>query len=63
MKRIYLFKKGGKFNPVKTATQWDLFTRIHKNCYMYIKDDGAIAAFLDTWQRMRDNNIIMKIVK
>lgn len=63
MKRVYLFRKGGKFNPIKTSKDWREFVFSHKNCYMYILDKDDIREYLDVWGAMRDNNIEMKIVK
>ena len=62
MKKIYLFRKGGKFNPIKTNKEWRNFVFNHKNCYMYILDDKKVTEYLDVWQKMKKDNIEMKII-
>lgn len=63
MKRLYLFKKGGIFNPIKTSKEFRDFAFTNKNCKMYIVDDENIKEYLDVWQKLRDNNIEMMIVE
>ena len=62
MKKRFLFRKGGLFNPICKSKDWREFAFSNKDCKMYIYDDGKIAEFLDVFQKMKENNIEMVIV-
>lgn len=63
MNKTYLFRKGGKFNPIKRKDDWIAFVYSHKNCYMYIYNKEDLAVKLNVWSKMKENNIVIKIVE
>ena len=62
MKR-YLFRTGGKFNPIKNSDEFKSFILKYENCYMYVYNDDSISASLYYWGEAKRKNIVIKLVE